>query len=231
VCVGVAVALDELPLGFVERHGLTDRIHERPGLAHRAGVSGPAAPAVRELRFLYRHVSRLLPVRHEGQLLLARWGTTRVEGRGTDLPVPGWTWKETIESGWWAHAGAEAVTIPAAWGLDGGFWFPTPGKGIQGLLLSDPPGRRADDGPNDPSAAAGPARIARNCLGVSVLRAQRTSVFARRSLPRPCHPHGVSCARPAALRRPDSIGRTRHGVERARIFHACRYKNSKAASA
>jgi hypothetical protein len=56
-------------------------------------------------------------------------------------PVAGRTWRQTVESGWWADAGAEEAIIPAAWGLDGGVWFPV-GGGIPGLLLADPRGRK-----------------------------------------------------------------------------------------
>ena len=42
----------------------------------------------------------LLPVRHEGQLRIVRWGCRRGESRV--LPVGGWTRLATVESGYWS---------------------------------------------------------------------------------------------------------------------------------
>jgi hypothetical protein len=60
----------------------------------------------------------LLPVRHEGQLRIVRWGCRRDESRA--LPLGGWTKLTTLESGFWAECGAELVEVPASLGLDGG---------------------------------------------------------------------------------------------------------------
>jgi hypothetical protein len=78
----------------------------------------------------------LLPVWDQGRLRLVRWGARRRESKR--LPCTGWTWKETIDRGGWAGL-AEHVRlaeVPAAWGLEGGFWFRIE-KGIQGMLVPD----------------------------------------------------------------------------------------------
>jgi hypothetical protein len=124
MCVGVALALSELPPELVLRHGLRRRVHDRQG--------------EHEVRFLYRDFNPVLPVRHGGRLRIVRWGNRRGESRR--LPCTGWTWKETVESGYWAQAGAEMVEVPTARGLEGGVWFPVL-NGIRGLLVRDELGR------------------------------------------------------------------------------------------
>jgi hypothetical protein len=120
MCTGIALACSELPLGLIERHGLGRRVHGRNG--------------EREVRFLYRDAERLLPVWHEGQLLLARWGCRRGESRA--LPCTGWAWLATVEAGGWAGFGAESVVIPATLGLENGVWFAVR-QGVRGLLVHD----------------------------------------------------------------------------------------------
>ena len=58
-----------------------------------------------------------------------------VEARAA-LPLGGWAKLATVESGWWASAGAESVEIPAALGYDGGVWYAI-GQGIRGVLVRD----------------------------------------------------------------------------------------------
>jgi hypothetical protein len=62
----------------------------------------------------------LLPVWHEGRLLLVRWGNRRESRR---LPCTGWTWLSTVEAGRWTGYGAELVDVPATLGLENGVWF------------------------------------------------------------------------------------------------------------
>jgi hypothetical protein len=76
-------------------------------------------------------------VRHAGRLILARWGVSRRERSA--LPPTGWTWLSTVESGFWAEAGAEPVIIPATLGLEKGVWFPIL-IGVRGLLVRDEAG-------------------------------------------------------------------------------------------
>jgi hypothetical protein len=79
MCAGIALDLSELPL---ELHG---RVHVRNGQ--------------REVRFLWRHHPRLLPVWHEGRLRLVRWGGRR----GGPLPPTARDQVEQLrEDRWWA---------------------------------------------------------------------------------------------------------------------------------
>jgi hypothetical protein len=81
---------------------------------------------------------RVLPVRHEGQLQLVRWGNQRGEDRR--LPCTGWVWQSTVEAGQWSQGNAAPVTIPANFGLHNGIWYRIL-QGIRGLLVSDEQGR------------------------------------------------------------------------------------------
>src|SRR5262245_62091882 len=96
-----------MPLKLIEQHGLKHRVHDRGG--------------EKEVRFLWRQQERLLPVWHEGQLRLVRWGCRR--GESKVLPCTGWTWQESVEEGCWAVWEAEPVDIPATMGFEGGVWF------------------------------------------------------------------------------------------------------------
>ncbi len=124
MCVGIALALSDLPVPFFEEHGLKSRVHDRGGEL--------------EVQFHSWQQPRVLPVRHEGKLVLARWGVSR--GERSPLPPTGWTWRATVASGYWAEAGAEPVIIPASLGLEGGVWFPIL-EGVEGLLVRDGRGR------------------------------------------------------------------------------------------
>ena len=120
---GVALALSELPLELIARHDLERCAHDRGG--------------EREVQFLFREAERLLPVWHEGQLRLLRWGNRRGESRY--LPCTGWTWQATVESGGWADRDAAAVVVPATMGLDRGVWYRIR-QGVRGLLVADEQG-------------------------------------------------------------------------------------------
>src|SRR5262245_48303120 len=107
MCSGIALPLSEIPAALIEQHKLAERVHVRGGEA--------------ECRFLYWVSPRLLPVRHQGRLTLASWGLPR--GAKSALPLTGWTWQATVESGFWAQAGAEPVVIPATFSVERGIWF------------------------------------------------------------------------------------------------------------
>jgi hypothetical protein len=117
---GVALALSELPLELIERHGLGRRLHDRGG--------------EREVQFLFRDAERLLPVWRDGRLEVVRWGNRRGESRL--LPTTGWTWRSTVEAGGWAHQDVAEVVVPATLGLDKGVWFRVR-QGIHGLVAAD----------------------------------------------------------------------------------------------
>jgi hypothetical protein len=121
---GVALTLSELPVEFIEQHGLHARTHERGGEP--------------EVRFLLRDRERVLPVWLDGQLQIIRWGNRRGQSRG--LPCTAWTWLDTLESGGWAEREPVPVVVPAMMGLDGGVWFHIR-EGIRGVVVRGEQGR------------------------------------------------------------------------------------------
>ena len=116
----VALPYSALPLALIEWHGLDRLAHERGG--------------EKELQFQFAAAIRILPVWHEGQLRVVRWGCRRGESRV--LPPGGWTRLARVESGYWSQCGAEAVEVPAALGLDGGVWFAIR-QAVRGVLVRD----------------------------------------------------------------------------------------------
>ena len=120
MCTGIVLPASDLPLELIDRHQLSARLHERGGEP--------------ECRFLWRHRPALLPVWHEGQLRLVRWGCRRGESR--TLPTTGWTWRESVEGGKWQHASAQPVDIPARLILERGVWISVR-QGVRGLLVED----------------------------------------------------------------------------------------------
>ena len=96
-----------MPLDLIARHRLDRLTHERGG--------------EKEVQFHLTSATACLPVSHEGQLRLMRWGCRR--GESGVSPVGSWTKQATVESGFWSQCGAEPVDIPAALGLDGGMWY------------------------------------------------------------------------------------------------------------
>jgi hypothetical protein len=123
MCTGIALAYSELPLYVIERHGLNKRVHERGGEP--------------EVRFLYRAADRVLPVWHEGQLQVVRWGSRRNQTKV--LPCTGWTWLAAVEEGRWATWEGVEVVVPATMGLENGVWFRIR-QGIRGVLVCDEKG-------------------------------------------------------------------------------------------
>src|ERR1051326_5087877 len=120
---GIALALSEIPRELFEAHGLKERLHERGGEP--------------EVRFLWRHRPCLLPVWHEGRLIVVRWGCRR--GESKSLPLTGWARQETLEAGGWAPFASEPVDIPATFGFDRGIWYGIR-EGVRGLLVRDEQG-------------------------------------------------------------------------------------------
>ena len=120
MCTGIAVAASELPVELIAQHGLARRVHERGG--------------EQEVRFLYRDRRPRLPIWREGRLQIVRWGNGC--GHSRFLPRTGWTWRATIDDGYWRAMTPMRVEIPATVGLDRGVWFRIR-QGIRGLLVPD----------------------------------------------------------------------------------------------
>jgi hypothetical protein len=117
---GVALALSELPVELVARHGLKRRIHERGGEA--------------EVRFLFADRQRVLPFWMEGQLLVIPWGNRR--GESKSLPQTVWTRQTIIQSGAWGEGELHPVIIPATLELDRGVWYCIR-QGVRGVVVYD----------------------------------------------------------------------------------------------
>jgi hypothetical protein len=118
MCAGIALTESEVPVEWFAQLNADGRVFDRGG--------------EREVRFMYRHPLRFLPVLVEGQLRLIRWGPTK-RGR---LPMTGWTWLESVETGRWNEVEPKRVVIPANLGFDKGVWFRIR-EGIHGLLVHD----------------------------------------------------------------------------------------------
>ena len=117
---GIALAYGDLPEALVETPDMIRRVHYRGG--------------EREVRFLLRDAARVLPIWHEGRLLLVRWGNRR--GQSQALPLSAWARLGTVEAGGWLPYAPEPVDVPATLGLDGGVWFQVR-QGIRALLARD----------------------------------------------------------------------------------------------
>ena len=117
---GVALALSQVPIELVVRHGLGRRIYERGGEG--------------EIQFLLSDSERVLPVWLDGELRIVRWGNRR--GQSRELPYSAWTWRATLENGGWNGLESVRVVIPAAMGLDRGVWLRVR-EGIQGVVVRD----------------------------------------------------------------------------------------------
>jgi hypothetical protein len=124
MCMGLSLAYSELPLLLIEQHSLQERLYDRGG--------------EKEVRFLWRARPALLPVWWNGKLHIVRWGNK--DRREQKLPPCGWTWQETVESGWWAQLAPEEVVIPASFGFTNGVCFKV-NQGMRGLLVQDRQGQ------------------------------------------------------------------------------------------
>jgi len=112
--------LSELPTELIDRHRLGHCAFGRGG--------------EQEVRFLYRDRRPRLPVWRDGQMQIVRWGNGG--GQSRVLPSTGWTWKSTIDEGYWQALEPIRVDIPATLGLESGVWYRIR-QGIRGLLVPD----------------------------------------------------------------------------------------------
>jgi hypothetical protein len=119
---GAAFPCGDFPDSFVARHQAL--------FACRRYTRGQGEP---EYRFHYHERFPCLPVWHEGQLLLARWGNGT--GLSAALPRCGWTWEESLTEKW-AQMERVEVVIPARLGFMNGVWYPI-FEGVQGLFVMD----------------------------------------------------------------------------------------------
>jgi hypothetical protein len=116
----IALSCSTFPVEFIERHRLECRAHDRGG--------------EREFQFHLQDRAPVLPVWHEGQLLIVRWGCRRAESRF--LPCSGWTRLTTVEAGRWADWRAEEVVVPASLCFDNGVWYKVR-QGFRSVFVRD----------------------------------------------------------------------------------------------
>ena len=112
---GIALQLDEVPARY---HAAGQRlVYVREG--------------AKEMRFSFFERSPELPVIHEGDFLLVKWGNKSTSVR---LPQGGWCELEQLESGNWQWLRPEEVVIPASFGRQNGRWFLIE-SGVRGILV------------------------------------------------------------------------------------------------
>jgi hypothetical protein len=120
MCTAIALTMSELPVALLDEAKLESRIHARGG--------------EKEVRFDWQAVPTVLPVWWNGRLRIVRWGNRdRLEKK---LPPTGWTWKDTVETGWWSALAPEPVDVLASCGFMNGVWFRVK-QGMKGLLVHD----------------------------------------------------------------------------------------------
>jgi len=117
---GLALVASELPVHLLAE--VTDRVHDRAGCT--------------EVRFECWHDPAVLPVRWDGSLRLATWGS---RDRRSRIPQGHTLSREQIVAGLLGHARLEEVVIPANYGFHRGTWFLIE-EGVRGVLLPEAPG-------------------------------------------------------------------------------------------
>ena len=120
MCQGVSILLSRMPSETVERYKLGSRIVCRGG-------------EYKELHFMHRERTRMLPVLYGGKLIVCEWGNWSSRSK---LPRPGWCGSETLEAGKWRWLEPQQIEIPADYGFDKGVWYQVT-QGIRGILVRD----------------------------------------------------------------------------------------------
>ncbi len=119
MCTGISLGWSFIPTEL-KGESLRRRVYHRDGR--------------REVWFLYDDLFPRIPVRRDGQFQIVRWGNGRQQSHY--LPPTGWTWKSTVESGYWSEIGGVFVDIPATFAYDRGVWMHVQ-QGIRGILVPD----------------------------------------------------------------------------------------------
>ena len=81
--------------------------------------------------FAERVPTVLLPIIHDGQLVIREWGNRGGKGK---LPKTGWCQQESLAAGKWRWLSPEPVEIPANFGLEKGIWFQVT-EGMKAILV------------------------------------------------------------------------------------------------
>lgn len=119
MCTAIALPIHDLPLSFIEQHGLRDRMATRDPGAHR------------EIQFHWRHPRPLLPYFHDNQLCMGQWGS---RDRRSKLPHGGWIRLTELENV--RELRPVEIAVPCLLGLERGIWFPVE-EGIRAVLLAN----------------------------------------------------------------------------------------------
>jgi len=121
MCRGISILKNRIRQELFEEYELAR-------LVHRRGESD-------ELWFDYadRTKTVLLPIIHDGQLVIREWGNRSGQGK---LPKTGWCKQESLAAGRWRWLAPEPVEIPANFGLEKGIWFQV-NEGMKGVLVRD----------------------------------------------------------------------------------------------
>lgn len=123
MCRGISILKNRIRQELFEEYELARLIHRRTDTTEE------------ELWFDFadRTKTVLLPIIHDGQLVIREWGNRSGKGK---LPKTGWCQQESLAAGKWRWLSPELVEIPANFGLEKGIWFQVT-EGMKGVLVRD----------------------------------------------------------------------------------------------
>ena len=127
MCRGISILKSRIRQELFEQYELARLVHRR----------NESTDEELWFDFADRATQVLLPIIHDGQLVVREWGN---RGGKVKLPKTGWCRKESLEAGKWRWLNPEPVEIPASFGLEKGIWFQIT-EGIKGVLVRDETGR------------------------------------------------------------------------------------------
>lgn len=121
MCRGISILRNRIRQELFEQYALERLVHRRGDCE--------------ELWFDFadRVQTVLLPIIHDGQLVIREWGNRSGKGK---LPKTGWCQQESLAAGKWRWLSPEPVEIPASFGLEKGIWFQIT-EGIKGIVVHD----------------------------------------------------------------------------------------------
>jgi hypothetical protein len=123
MCRGISILKSRIRQELFEEYELARLVHRRNDTTEE------------ELWFDFadRTKTVLLPIIHDGQLVIREWGNRNGKGK---LPKTGWCQQESLAAGKWRWLSPELVEIPANFGLEKGIWFEVT-EGMKGVLVRD----------------------------------------------------------------------------------------------
>jgi len=110
MCRGISILRNRIRQELFEEYELARLVHRR----------SEATEEELWFDFADRTKTVLLPIIHDGQLLIREWGNRGGQGK---LPKTGWCKQESLVAGKWRWLSPEPVEIPANFGLEKGIWF------------------------------------------------------------------------------------------------------------